>query len=59
MPLFCDGQCFFSIIDDTSRDVWVYLMRAKGEASTLLQNFVAMVKTKLGKDIKIIRSDNG
>ena len=34
-------------------------MRGKGEASKLLQNFVVMVKNQFGKDVKIIRSDNG
>jgi len=34
-------------------------MMAKGEASVLLHNFVAMVKTQFGKDVKIIRCDNG
>jgi len=34
-------------------------MRDKGEASMLLQNFVIMVKTQFGKEVKTIRSDNG
>ena len=34
-------------------------MKVKGEASNLLQDFVVMVKTQFGKDVKIIRSDNG
>jgi len=34
-------------------------MRDKGEASMLLQNFVIMVKTQFGKEVKIIRSGNG
>jgi len=34
-------------------------MRDKSEASMLLQNFVVFVKNQFGKDVKIIRSDNG
>ena len=34
-------------------------MREKGQASLLLQNFVIMVKTQFGRDVKTIRSDNG
>ena len=34
-------------------------MKVKGEASNLLQDFVVMVKTQFGKDVRIIRSDNG
>jgi len=55
----CGAQYFLTIVDDASRAVWVYLMRAKGEVPRLLQNFVIMVKTQYGKDVKTIRSDNG
>jgi len=34
-------------------------MNVKGEASVLLRDFVVMVKTQFGKDVKVIRSDNG
>jgi len=59
VPSLCGAQYFLIIVDDASRAVWVYLMKAKGEVSVLLQNFVIMVKTQFGKDVKIIRSDNG
>jgi len=47
------------IFDDGSRRVWVYLMREKEKASTSLQNFVTIVRIQFGKNMKIIRSDNG
>ena len=50
----CGAHYFFTIVDDVSRTIWVYLMREKGEASLLLQNFVIMVKTQFRKDVKII-----
>jgi len=34
-------------------------MRKKGEVASILQNFVKMEKNQFGKDVKIIRSDNG
>jgi len=34
-------------------------MQEKGEASKFLQNFVVVVKNQFGKDVEIIRSDNG
>ena len=58
VPSPCGAQYFLTIIDDASRAVWVYLMGAKGEVPRLLQNFVIMVKTQFGKDVKTIRSDN-
>ena len=59
VPSLCGAQYFLTIVDDASRAVWVYLMRAKGEVPRLLQIFVIMVKTQYGKDVKTIRSDNG
>ena len=55
----CGAHYFFTIFDDASQSISVYIMREKGEASLLLQNFVIMVKTQFEKDMKIIRSDNG
>jgi len=31
----------------------------KGEVASLMQNFVAMVKNQFGKNVVILRSDNG
>jgi len=36
-----------------------YLMREKGEASILLQNFVIIVKIQFGRDVKMIQNDSG
>jgi len=55
----CGAQYFLTIVDEASRATWVYLMREKGEALTLLQNFVIMVQTQFRRDVKIILSDNG
>ena len=59
IPSTCGTYYFLSIVDDASRAVWAYLTHEKSEASMLLQNFVIFVKNQFGKDIKVIRSDNG
>ena len=59
VPSLCGAQYFLTVVDDASRAVWVYLMRAKAQVLCLLQKFVIMVKTQFGKDVKIIRSNNG
>ena len=42
----CSGhQYFFTIVDDKIRFTWLYLMKLKLEAKTLIQNFVILVKT--------------
>ncbi|XP_074288107.1 uncharacterized protein LOC141613270 [Silene latifolia] len=50
---------FFTIVDDHSRGVWVYLMKEKSEAGEYLKTFCQMVKTQFDKCVKIIQSDNG
>jgi len=34
-------------------------MREKGEVTSILQSFVAMVKNQFEKNVKIVHSDNG
>ena len=46
-------------MDDASRATWVYLMREKGETSELLRNFILMTKNQFGKNVKVVRSDDG
>lgn len=49
---------FFTIVDDNSRMTWIYLMKQKNEAATVLQSFYNYVQTHFSKSIKTIRSDN-
>ena len=42
VPSLCGAHYFLTIVDDASHAVWVYLMKVKGEASNLLQDFVVM-----------------
>ena len=42
---FCEAHYFLTVVDDASRATWVYLMKDRRETSTLLRNFVAMIKT--------------
>lgn len=50
---------FLTIVDGYTRFTWVYLMKAKSEASQLLISFVQMVQTQFGSTVKVVRSDNG
>ena len=47
------------IIDDYSRYTWVYFLRTKDETTELVKGCVTMIENKLGKRVKIMRSDNG
>lgn len=49
---------FLTIVDDFSRFTWTRLLSTKGNAFTVLQNFISMAETQFGTKIKCLRSDN-
>ncbi|KAH9666242.1 Integrase catalytic domain-containing protein [Citrus sinensis] len=50
---------FATFIDDFSRRVWVYTMRAKDEVLEIFVKWKKLVETQTGRKIKVLRSDNG
>ena len=50
---------FLTIVDDFSRSVWTYLLLEKSEVHTVLQNYMKMTVKQFGKEVKVVRSDNG
>lgn len=59
IPSSCGATYFLTIIDDFSRNVWIYLLLEKSEVRTVLPNFCALVQRQFGKMVKVVRSDNG
>ncbi|XP_021746631.1 uncharacterized protein LOC110712474 [Chenopodium quinoa] len=55
----CGARYFFTIVDDYSRVVWIYLMNDKTEVFRMFFMFVAMVERQFSQTIKIVQSDNG
>ena len=53
------SRYFLSLVDDHSRCTWVYLMKHKSDASSLIQTFFQMILNQFKVSIKVIRSDNG
>ncbi|GJU83818.1 retrovirus-related pol polyprotein from transposon TNT 1-94 [Tanacetum coccineum] len=50
---------FITFCDDSSRYLYVYLLRSKDEAFDSFKVYKAEVENQLGKRIKILRSDRG
>ena len=50
---------FLTIVDDFSRATWTYLLLAKSEVRTILQNLCAYSERQFNKPVKMVRSDNG
>nr|KYP64905.1 Retrovirus-related Pol polyprotein from transposon TNT 1-94 [Cajanus cajan] len=55
----CGARYFLTIVDDYSRAVWIYLLEEKKEVFTRMCQFFAMVERQFGKQVKVVRSDNG
>ena len=55
-----DGNRYFiTLIDDSSRFTYVYLLKHKEDAFNVFKVYKVEVENQLGKKIKIIRSDRG
>jgi len=53
------AQYFLTFIDDFSRKIHVYLLKAKGEVFEKFKQYKALVENEIGHKIKVLRSDNG
>ena len=58
-PSLNGSRYFFTLVDDYNRCTWVFLMKYKSEASSLIQSFYNLILTQFNLPIKVIRSDNG
>ena len=55
----CGAHCFFTIIDDHSKGVWVYLLKDKTEVGHTLRNLFALICRQFNGVVKIVWSGNG
>ena len=54
-------EYYITFINDFSRKTWIYFLRSKKSEDFLLrfQEFKALVDNQTGKNIKVLRSNNG
>ena len=53
------SKYFVTFIDDYSRQVFVYFLSFKSEVFEAFKSFEAMVTRQTGRNIKVLRTDNG
>ena len=53
------GEYFVTFVDDHTRHVWVYILKHKSEVLQRFQEWKALVEKSSGRQVKILRSDNG
>jgi hypothetical protein len=46
-------------IDDFSRKCWIYFLKAKNETFEKFKEFKALIENQTGKQIRVLRTDNG
>nr|XP_016488070.1 PREDICTED: uncharacterized protein LOC107808097 [Nicotiana tabacum] len=59
LPTTDGSKYFLTVVDDYTRFNWIYLLKLKSDVSTMLQKFIAFVRTQFDKLIKVIRTYNG
>lgn len=59
VPSLGGNKYFMSFIDEFSRMMWLYLIKTKGEAFEIFQQFKVMAEKQSGKFIKVLRTDGG
>jgi len=58
-PSISGAYYFLTIVNDYTRFTWIFFMRHKIEAQSLIKRFFSYVLTQFESPIKIFRSDNG
>ena len=55
----CGAYYFLTIVDDHSRDVWVYFLKDKTKVGHTLRNILALICRQFNGIVKLVWSDNG
>jgi len=53
------NRYFFSIIDDYTTKVWVFLLKTKDQMLERFKTWKTLVENQIDKKIKVLRTDNG
>ena len=59
LPSLGGNKYFINFVDEFSRKLWLYLIKAKSEAFNVFQKFKILVEKQSGKSIKVLRTDGG
>lgn len=61
MPIatYGENRWFVTFIDDATGMTFVFFMKSKDEVFDKFKIVVSLIKTQLGREVKVLRSDNG
>lgn len=57
-PTYNGDRYFLTIVDDYSKETWVYLLQSKLDTMVMIRKFFSMVQTQFSTLIKTVRTDN-
>lgn len=57
--LHMGNRFFLTLVDDSSRIVWIFLLRLKSDVSIVMKEFLTFIRTQFDGSIKVFISDNG
>ena len=58
-PSLGGARYIVTFIDDHSRKLWIYLLKAKSDTFSTFRAFKAMVELQTGRKIRVLRADGG
>ena len=58
LPSHFEHRCFLTLIDDCTRFTWVFLLKHKFDATTVVPKFLNLVDTQFNKKVKEFSSNN-
>lgn len=59
VPSLEGNKCFIYFVDETTRMMWLYLIKAKNEAFDVFKSFKKKIENESEKSNKILRTDGG
>ena len=58
VPSLGGSLYYVRFIDDFSRNNWLYFLKKKSKVFSKFKEFMDLVENKIGKKIKVLRTDN-
>jgi len=59
VPSLGGNKYFLLLVDDFSRKIWIYLLKAKSEVYKIFKEFKVLVEKQSGKVVKVLQTNGG
>lgn len=59
VPSLSGGKYFMTLIDDNSRNIWLYIVKTNDQPLQKFKIWKAIVENYIGLQVKVLKTDNG